>query len=142
MISAMHGLLSLQLLATIACLSICVGKVDGFQPSSPKHHLRLSTNKHYDLNRYQQTTTCLHVIRRPLRPASTEKKRAERKANIESRQNEALQDPTLLTNQSFSTFVNINDELGNLLYRGEHYASTAVGRSTVSARTATIGVAR
>ena len=98
----MHGLLSLQLLATIACLSICIGKVDGFQPSSPKHHLRLSTNKHHDLHRYQQTTTCLHVIRRPLRPASTEKKRAERKANIESRQNEALQDPTLLTNQSFS----------------------------------------
>jgi hypothetical protein len=29
-----------------------------------------------------------------------------------------------LTNQSFSTFVNINDELGNLLYREEHYAST------------------
>jgi hypothetical protein len=43
-----------------------------------------------------------------------------------------------LTNQSFSTFVNINDELGNLLYREEHYASTAVGRSTVSARTATV----
>jgi hypothetical protein len=31
---------------------------------------------------------------------------------------------TPLTNQSFSTFVNINDELGNLLYREEHYAST------------------
>jgi uncharacterized protein (TIGR02145 family) len=31
-----------------------------------------------------------------------------------------------LTNQSFSTFVNINDELGNLLYREEHYASTDV----------------
>jgi hypothetical protein len=29
-----------------------------------------------------------------------------------------------LSNQSFSTFVNINDELGNLLYREEHYAST------------------
>ena len=29
-----------------------------------------------------------------------------------------------LINQSFSTFVNINDELGNLLYREEHYAST------------------
>jgi hypothetical protein len=29
-----------------------------------------------------------------------------------------------LVNQSFSTFVNINDELGNLLYREEHYAST------------------
>ena len=31
---------------------------------------------------------------------------------------------TPLINQSFSTFVNINDELGNLLYREEHYAST------------------
>jgi len=31
---------------------------------------------------------------------------------------------TPLTNQSFTTFVNINDELGNLLYREEHYAST------------------
>jgi hypothetical protein len=29
-----------------------------------------------------------------------------------------------LTNQSFTTFVNINDELGNLLYEEEHYAST------------------
>jgi hypothetical protein len=29
-----------------------------------------------------------------------------------------------LTNQSFTTFVNINDELGNLLYREEHFAST------------------
>jgi hypothetical protein len=31
-----------------------------------------------------------------------------------------------LTNQSFVTFVNINDELGNLLYEEEHYASTDV----------------
>ena len=31
-----------------------------------------------------------------------------------------------LTNQSFTTFVNINDELGNLLYEEEHYASTDV----------------
>jgi hypothetical protein len=31
---------------------------------------------------------------------------------------------TPLTNQSFTTFVNINDELGDLLYREEHYAST------------------
>jgi hypothetical protein len=29
-----------------------------------------------------------------------------------------------LINQSFTTFVNINDELGNLLYREEHFAST------------------
>ena len=31
---------------------------------------------------------------------------------------------TPLTDTSFTTFVNINDELGNLLYREEHYAST------------------
>ncbi len=30
----------------------------------------------------------------------------------------------VFANQSFQTFVNINDELGNLLYREEHYAST------------------
>jgi hypothetical protein len=30
----------------------------------------------------------------------------------------------VLASQSFQTFVNINDELGNLLYREEHYAST------------------
>jgi hypothetical protein len=30
----------------------------------------------------------------------------------------------VFANQSFPTFVNINDELGNLLYREEHYAST------------------
>jgi hypothetical protein len=31
---------------------------------------------------------------------------------------------TPLSNQSFSTFVNINDELGNLVYQEEHYVST------------------
>jgi hypothetical protein len=31
---------------------------------------------------------------------------------------------SVFANQSFQTFVNINDELGNLLYREEHYAST------------------
>ncbi|MBM3430174.1 MAG: collagen-like protein, partial [Bacteroidetes bacterium] len=37
-----------------------------------------------------------------------------------------------LTDQSFSTFVNIQDELGNLLYKEEHYASTnANGQVTV-----------
>jgi len=40
-------------------------------------------------------------LRRPIRPASIEKKVAERKAIVQSRQNEALQDPTLLTNLSF-----------------------------------------
>jgi hypothetical protein len=38
----------------------------------------------------------------------------------------------VLANQSFSTFVNIQDELGNLLYKEEHYASTdANGQITV-----------
>jgi hypothetical protein len=31
---------------------------------------------------------------------------------------------SVFANQSFQTFVNINDELGNLLYREEHFAST------------------
>lgn len=50
-------------------------------------------------HRYQ---TRLQVIRRPIRPASTETKIAERKALIQSRQYEALQDPTLLTDVSFA----------------------------------------
>ena len=38
----------------------------------------------------------------------------------------------VLANQSFPTYVNIQDELGNLLYREEHYASTdANGQVTV-----------
>eukprot|EP00985_Skeletonema_marinoi_P011010 scaffold5184_cov155-Skeletonema_marinoi.AAC.2 len=56
----------------------------------------------------RQSTTHLHVVRRPLRPASTEKKRAERKAIIESRQNDALQDPSLLTKQTFAECQQLN----------------------------------
>lgn len=56
----------------------------------------------------RQSTTHLHVVRRPLRKASTEKKRAERKAIIESRQNDALQDPTLLTKQTFAECQQLN----------------------------------
>ena len=63
----------------------------GFQPS--QSHRR---------KRCHQGRTTLNVVRRPLRPASTEKKLADRKAIIESRQNEALRDPTLLTELSFS----------------------------------------
>ena len=38
----------------------------------------------------------------------------------------------VLANQSFATYVNIQDELGNLLYKEEHYASTdANGQVTV-----------
>ena len=38
----------------------------------------------------------------------------------------------VLANQSFPTYVNIQDELGNLLYKEEHYASTdANGQVTV-----------
>ena len=38
----------------------------------------------------------------------------------------------VLANQSFATYVNIQDELGNLLYKEEHYASTdANGQITV-----------
>jgi ATP-dependent RNA helicase MSS116 len=63
----------------------------GFQPS--QSHRR---------KRCHRGQTHLHVVRRPLRPASTEKKLADRKAIIESLQSEALQDPTLLTDLSFS----------------------------------------
>jgi hypothetical protein len=39
---------------------------------------------------------------------------------------------SVLANQSFPTYVNIQDELGNLLYKEEHYASTdANGQITV-----------
>jgi ATP-dependent RNA helicase MSS116 len=50
---------------------------------------------------FSRHETSLHVIRRPIRPASTEKKIAERKALIQTKQNEALKDPTLLTDLSF-----------------------------------------
>lgn len=66
--------------------------VQGFQLSHHHHPRECHYHRH----------TRLNVVRRPLRPASTEKKRAERKAVVQSRQNEALQDPTLLTNLSFS----------------------------------------
>lgn len=89
-ISAMNALFQLTLVVSLSVLS---GRNNayGFQP----HH-------HHLPNRCHRRQTCLHVVRRPLRPASTEKKRVERKAIIQSRQNEALQDPTLLTNLSFS----------------------------------------
>lgn len=63
----------------------------GFQPSQSHRRKRCHRGR-----------TRLHVVRRPLRPASTEKKLAERKAIIESRQSESLRDPTLLTDLSFS----------------------------------------
>lgn len=58
--------------------------------------------------RHMRQSTRLNVVRRPIRPASTEKKRAERKAIIESRQNDALQDPTLLTKQTFLECSQLN----------------------------------
>lgn len=67
----------------------------GLQQQQNRRHMR-------------QSSTHLNVVRRPLRPASTEKKRAERIAIIESRQNDALQDPTLLTKQTFSECPQLN----------------------------------
>lgn len=62
---------------------------------------RHQTATHHDA-RAHLTTGSLHAVRRPLRPAITGKKRAERKARIESRQADALDDPTLLTDKSFA----------------------------------------
>lgn len=55
-----------------------------------------------------QKASRLHAIRRPIRPPIAAKKIAERKALIETRQNEASQDPTLLTEQAFADCDNIH----------------------------------
>ena len=85
----------LQFALVVSRSSAFIGKKNsnGFR----SHHHRKSIICHQ-----RRSQTCLHVVRRPLRPASTEKKRAERRAIIESRQNEARLDHTLLTNLSFS----------------------------------------
>mmetsp|Transcript_1909 Transcript_1909/g.3441 ORF Transcript_1909/g.3441 Transcript_1909/m.3441 type:complete len:588 (+) Transcript_1909:110-1873(+) len=90
-------------LSVIASLSALSGRnlANAFQLHHHHHHSR-HDHPNIRCRPRHQTSTCLHVVRRPLRPASTEKKRAERKAIIQSRQNEARLDPTLLTNQSFS----------------------------------------
>ena len=84
----------LQFALVVSRSSAFIGKknLNGFR----SHHHRKS------ICRQRRSQTCLHVVRRPLRPASTEMKRAERRAIIESRQNEARLDHTLLTNLSFS----------------------------------------
>lgn len=71
--------------------------IDGFQIHT-RHTFEHSARRY----------TRLHAIRRPIRPASNEKKIAERKALIETRQNEALQDPTLLSDQLFSECNNLH----------------------------------
>lgn len=85
----------LQFALVVSRSSAFIGKKNsnGFR----SHHHRKSIICHQ-----RRSQTCLHVVRRPLRPASTEKKRAERRAIIEYRQNEARLDHTLLTNLSFS----------------------------------------
>ena len=85
-----------------AFISTSLKSAHGFQTHQHQRHIisKQSNRCHQHHHRHQQT--CLNVVRRPLRPASTEKKRAERKAIIQSRHNEALQDPTLLTNLSFA----------------------------------------
>lgn len=91
----------IRITATAACLWTGLSKNGSHGFGGGQEHLPLRRPM-------QGSSTHLHVIRRPLRPASTEKKRAERKAIIESRQNEALQDPTLLTKQSFSDCTQIS----------------------------------
>ena len=66
-------------------------RADRRHPTAAHHH---NARAHHN--------TELHAVRRPLRPAITERKRAERKARIESRQADALDDPTLLTDKSFA----------------------------------------
>src|SRR5210317_733584 len=91
----------IRITATAACLWTGLSK-NGSHGFGGQEHLPLR-------HPMQGSSTHLYAIRRPLRPASTEKKRAERRAIIESRQNEALQDPTLLTNQSFAKCKEIHD---------------------------------
>ncbi|KAL7537707.1 hypothetical protein ACHAXR_008012 [Thalassiosira sp. AJA248-18] len=88
----MNGFFRLALVVSLC--SDFLGKKDahGFR----SHHYAPISRCHH------RCQTRLHVVRRPLRPASTEKKRAERKAIIQSRQKEALLDPSLLTNLSFA----------------------------------------
>lgn len=71
-------------------------KIDGFQIDTQR---TCNSARRY---------TRLHAIRRPIRPASNEKKIAERKALIETRQNEARQDPTLLSDQLFAECNNLH----------------------------------
>ena len=99
----------LAILLAAAIIGKQLYAADGFQLASDHVHTQKSCTHQHHRRHHQQTATRLHVVRRPLRPASTEKKRAERKAIIASRQNEALQDPTLLTNQSFAECKEIHD---------------------------------
>mmetsp|Transcript_5640 Transcript_5640/g.14111 ORF Transcript_5640/g.14111 Transcript_5640/m.14111 type:complete len:596 (+) Transcript_5640:151-1938(+) len=89
---------ALLLLSLIESLS---ATVSAFTSKKNSHGFQTSHNN-YPCRCNRRRQTYLHVVRRPLRPASTERKRAERKAVIQSRQKDALQDPTLLTNLSFS----------------------------------------
>jgi len=90
----MHSLFKLTLVVSLAAF---IGKNNAYGFGSDRRFP--SSNRCHHM---QQSQTRLHVVRRPLRPASTEKKRADRKAVIQSRQDEALRDPTLLTDLSFS----------------------------------------
>lgn len=81
-----------------------------------------------------QHKVCLHVVRRPQRPESTEKKRAERKAIIEIRQQDALQDPTLLTDLSFTECKQLHQSSKRAIIEGMgHQTMTEVQAKTFSA---------
>ncbi|KAL7544989.1 hypothetical protein ACHAWF_008355 [Thalassiosira exigua] len=91
---------SLLVALAVGSVSVSPGKISALSFRSNQHHRYQPSSRCH--HHHLRPETCLYVVRRPHRPASTEKKRAERKAIIQSRQNEALQDPTLLTNLSFS----------------------------------------
>ena len=57
-------------------------------------------------------------LRRPLRPIGTENKLAERRAIVQFRQKEALQDPTLLTDLSFSECKELHPSSKRALVEG------------------------
>ena len=97
----MNASLKLILVASLAAFP-ARNIAHGFQSHIPRTPTQNRSHGHEARARTGRGKTCLRVVRRPLRPASTEKKRAERKAIIQSRQHEALQDPSLLTDLSFS----------------------------------------
>ena len=91
-------------------------------------------NKKISRGIQHQSITSLHVVRRPQRPESIEKKRAERKAIIESRQHDALQDPTLLTNLSFAECIQLHPNTKRAIIESMgHQSMTEVQAKSFSA---------
>lgn len=86
------------------------------------------------ISRKPKARACLYGLRRPQRPESTEKKRAERKAIIESRQHDALKDQTLLTNISFAECTQLHPNFKRAIIENfGHQTMTEVQAKTFSA---------